>query len=74
MAEARAGMSVREIDGMSDEWADLLEGAGYDDLSSVINSTIEDLIAIEGVDEETAAQMIEPGSSTITTSRSTPGE
>ena len=59
MAESRAQTSVREIENMSDEWAQLLEDAGYDDLDSVINATVEDLTAIEGVDEETASQMIE---------------
>ncbi|MEO8381804.1 MAG: transcription termination factor NusA [Acidobacteriota bacterium] len=59
MAESRSQTGVREIEGMPDEWAQLLEDAGYDDLDSVINASVEDLIAIEGVDEETAAQMIE---------------
>ena len=59
MAESRAQTGVREIENMPDEWAQLLEDAGYDDLDSVINATIEDLTAIEGVDEDTAAQMIE---------------
>jgi N utilization substance protein A len=59
MAESRAQTSVRDIENMSDEWAQLLEDAGYDDLDSVINATVEDLTAIEGVDEDTAAQMIE---------------
>jgi transcription termination/antitermination protein NusA len=59
MAEARAAMSVRDIDGMSEEWADMLEDAGYDDLESVVNASVEDLAQIEGVDEEMAAQMIE---------------
>jgi N utilization substance protein A len=59
MAESRAQTGVREIENMPDEWAQLLEDAGYDDLDSVINATVEDLIAIEGVDEELAGQMIE---------------
>src|SRR5688572_26882466 len=59
MAESRAQTSVREIENMPEEWAQLLEDAGYDDLDSVINATVEDLTAIEGVDDETAAQMIE---------------
>ena len=59
MAESRAQTGVREIENMPDEWAQLLEDAGYDDLDSVINATVEDLTAIEGVDEEMAAQMIE---------------
>ena len=59
MAESRSQTGVREIEGMPEEWAQLLEDAGYDDLDSVINASVEDLIAIEGVDEETAAQMIE---------------
>ncbi|HYK00765.1 MAG TPA: transcription termination factor NusA [Thermoanaerobaculia bacterium] len=61
MAESRAQTSVREIENMPDEWAQLLEDAGYDDLDSVINASTEDLIAIDGVDEEMAAQMIELG-------------
>ncbi|HXG59087.1 MAG TPA: transcription termination factor NusA [Thermoanaerobaculia bacterium] len=59
MAEARAQTSVRDIDDMPEEWADKLEEAGYDDLDSVVNATVGDLTAIEGVDEEMAAQMIE---------------
>jgi transcription termination/antitermination protein NusA len=59
MAESRAQTGVREIENMPDDWAELLEGAGYDDLDSVINASVEDLTAIEGVDEDTAAQMIE---------------
>jgi transcription termination/antitermination protein NusA len=59
MAESRAQTSVREIEDMPEEWAQLLEDAGYDDLDSVINASVEDLTAIEGVDEDTAAQMIE---------------
>jgi N utilization substance protein A len=59
MAESRSQTGVREIENMSDEWAQLLEGAGYDDLDSVINASVEDLTAIEGVDDEMASQMIE---------------
>jgi N utilization substance protein A len=59
MAESRSQTSVRDIENMPDEWAQLLEDAGYDDLDSVINASVEDLTAIEGVDEDTAAQMIE---------------
>src|SRR5687768_13768099 len=59
MAESRAQTGVREIENMPEEWMQLLEDAGYDDLDSIINATVEDLTAIEGVDEEMAAQMIE---------------
>src|SRR5437763_3659034 len=59
MAEARAAVGVREIENMPTEWADKLSEAGYDDLDSVINATVDDLVAIEGVDEEMAEQMIE---------------
>ena len=59
MAESRAQVNVHDIDEMPAEWADLLEEAGYDDLDSVLNSSPDDLIAIEGVDEEIARQMIE---------------
>jgi N utilization substance protein A len=58
MAEARAATNVRDIENMPDEWAQTLEAAGYDDLDSVVNATSEDLMAIDGVDEDTAAQMI----------------
>src|SRR5437763_9942866 len=59
MAEARAETNVHDIEEMPEEWANTLEAAGYDDLDSVINATVDDLIAIEGVDEEMAEQMIE---------------
>jgi N utilization substance protein A len=59
MAESRSQTTVREIENMPDEWAALLEDAGYDDLDSIINASTEDLTAIEGVDEEMAGQMIE---------------
>jgi transcription termination/antitermination protein NusA len=59
MAESRSQTTVREIENMPDEWAQLLEDAGYDDLDSVINASVEDLTAIDGVDDEMAAQMIE---------------
>jgi len=59
MAESRSQTNVHEIENMPSEWADTLEAAGYDDLDSVINATIEDLTAIDGVDEEMATQMIE---------------
>ncbi len=59
MAESRAQTSVREIEGMPEEWAQLLEDAGYDDLDSIINASVDDLTAIPNVDEEMAAQMIE---------------
>jgi transcription termination/antitermination protein NusA len=59
MAESRSQTSVHEIEDLPAEWAAMLDQAGYDDLDSVINATVEDLTAIEGVDEEMAAQMIE---------------
>jgi NAD-dependent DNA ligase len=59
MAESRAETNVHDIEEMPEDWANTLEAAGYDDLDSVINASVEDLIAIEGVDEEMAQQMIE---------------
>jgi N utilization substance protein A len=59
MAEARAETNVHDIEDMPEDWANTLEAAGYDDLDSVINASVDDLIAIEGVDEEMAEQMIE---------------
>src|SRR5215212_3560104 len=59
MAEARAATNVHDIENMPAEWADKLEEAGYDDHDSVLNASVEDLTAIEGVDEEMATQMIE---------------
>jgi transcription termination/antitermination protein NusA len=59
MAESRSQTNVHDIENMPAEWADTLEEAGYDDLDSVINASTDDLTAIEGVDEEMAAQMIE---------------
>jgi len=59
MAEARAETNVHDIEEMPEDWANTIEAAGYDDLDSVINASVDDLIAIEGVDEEMAEQMIE---------------
>ncbi len=59
MAESRSQTTVGEIENMPNEWAQLLEDAGYDDLDSLINASVEDLITIEGVDEDMAVQMIE---------------
>jgi transcription termination/antitermination protein NusA len=59
MADQRSETNVHDIDAMPSEWADRLEEAGYDDLDSVINATVEDLTAIDGIDDETAAQIIE---------------
>jgi transcription termination/antitermination protein NusA len=59
MADARAETNVHDIEEMDQELADLLEDAGYDDLDSILNASVEDLIAIEGVDEEMAMRAIE---------------
>jgi N utilization substance protein A len=59
MAESRSQTAVHDIDDIPPEWADRLAAAGYDDLDSVVNASIEDLIAIEGIDEEMAGQIIE---------------
>ncbi|HEV8658641.1 MAG TPA: transcription termination factor NusA [Thermoanaerobaculia bacterium] len=59
MAESRSQTAVHDIDDIPQEWADKLEAAGYDDLDSVVNASVEDLIAIEGIDEEMAGQIIE---------------
>ncbi|MGH9458513.1 MAG: transcription termination factor NusA [Thermoanaerobaculia bacterium] len=59
MAEARAETNVHDIEGMDQDIADMLEDAGYDDLDSVLNASVEDLTAIEGMDAETAAYAIE---------------
>jgi N utilization substance protein A len=59
MAESRSQTNVHEIDDLPEEWADKLDAAGYDDLDSVVNASIEDLIAIEGIDEEIAGQIIQ---------------
>src|SRR5687767_905852 len=59
MAESRAETSVRDIDNMPAELAQKLEDAGYDDLDSVVNASVEDLMAIPGIDEDAAAQIIE---------------
>ena len=59
MAESRAQTNVHDIDEMPEEWSNRLEAAGYDDLDSVVNATVEDLTAIEGIDEDTANQIID---------------
>ena len=59
MAEARAATSVHEIEGLDAELAEKLDAAGYDDLDSILNASVEDLSAIPDIDEETAAKIIE---------------
>jgi N utilization substance protein A len=59
MAEARAATNVHDVEGLPAEWADKLEEAGYDDLDSILNASIEDLTAIDGIDEETAQQILD---------------
>ena len=59
MAESRSQTNVHDIDDLPEEWASKLEAAGYDDLDSVVNASSEDLIAIEGIDDEMAAQIFE---------------
>ena len=59
MAEAKAATSVFEIEGLDQELATKLEAAGYDDLDSLVNSTVEDLMQIEGIDDQVAASIIE---------------
>jgi transcription termination/antitermination protein NusA len=59
MAESRAQTNVHEIDEMPTEWAIKLEQAGYDDLDSVVNASVDDLLAIEGIDDEVAGKIIE---------------
>ena len=59
MADQRSETNVHDIDDMPSELADKLEDAGYDDLDSVINATVEDLTAIDGIDDDTASQIIE---------------
>ena len=59
MAESRSQTNVHDIDDLPEEWADKLDAAGYDDLDSVVNASVEDLIAIDGIDEEAAGQIIQ---------------
>ncbi|MEA2572489.1 MAG: transcription termination/antitermination protein NusA [Acidobacteriota bacterium] len=59
MAEARAATNVHDIEEMPAEWADKLEDAGYDDLDSIVNASTEDLTAIDGIDDEMAARILE---------------
>jgi N utilization substance protein A len=59
MAETRSQTNVHDVDEMPAEWADRLEAAGYDDLDSIVNSSIEDLTAIEGIDGDMAAKILE---------------
>ena len=58
MAESRAQVGIRDIENLPEGWAQLLEDAGYDDLDSIINSSVEDLTAIEGVDDEMAEKIL----------------
>jgi N utilization substance protein A len=59
MAESRSQTNVHDIDNMPAELADKLEAAGYDDLDSVVNASIDDLTAIEGIDGENANKILE---------------
>jgi transcription termination/antitermination protein NusA len=59
MAEARAATSVFDVEGLEPELAEKLDAAGYDDLDSILNASVEDLSQIPDIDEETAAQIIE---------------
>lgn len=59
MAESRRQTSVFEIDSLDQEIAEMLDGAGYDDLDSILNASVEDLAQIPGIDEETSARIIE---------------
>ena len=59
MADQRSQTNVHDIDEMPAELADKLEQAGYDDLDSVLNSSVDDLTAIEGIDADSAAKVIE---------------
>src|SRR5438874_8917219 len=59
MAEWRSQVNVHDIDEMPVEWADTLEAAGYDDLDSVVNSSIDDLIANDGNDAEAETKYIQ---------------
>src|SRR6266852_4421738 len=59
MAEARAATNVHDIENMPAEWGDKLDAAGYDDLDSVVNASVDDLTAIEGIDSESAAKILE---------------
>jgi len=59
MADQRSQTNVHDIDDLPAELADKLEQAGYDDLDSVLNSSIDDLTAIEGIDADNAAKILE---------------
>ncbi|MBI2215393.1 MAG: transcription termination factor NusA [Acidobacteria bacterium] len=59
LAEAREETNVRDIEGLDEELATMLEDAGYDDLDSILNATPEDLSAIDGIDLETAVAIID---------------
>src|SRR5438552_7699350 len=59
MAESRSQTNVHDVDEMPAEWADKLEAAGYDDLDSLVNASVDDLLAIEGIDDEAAGKIIE---------------
>src|SRR5712691_11883095 len=59
MAETRSQTNVHDVDEMPPEWADKLEAAGYDDLDSIVNPSIDDLTAIDGIDGDMAAKILE---------------
>jgi N utilization substance protein A len=59
MAETRSQTNVHDVDEMPAEWANKLEQAGYDDLDSLMNASVDDLTAIDGIDDEAAARIIE---------------
>jgi len=59
MADQRSQTNVHDVDDLPAEWADKLEAAGYDDLDSILNASVDDLTAIDGIDADAAAKIIE---------------
>ncbi|MEO8216806.1 MAG: transcription termination factor NusA [Acidobacteriota bacterium] len=59
LAQSRGEMPVAEIEGLDPAMAEMLDAAGYDDLDSLLNASTEDLLQIEGMDEETANAVLD---------------
>jgi len=59
LEEQQARMSIEDIPGMEPDVAEALREAGIDDISKLAGLTVEGLIEFEGVDEESAKNILD---------------